>query len=44
MCYFTFITISTVGYGDYSPTTTLARIFIFFAVMGGVTFFSLLVG
>ena len=42
MCYFTFITISTVGFGDYSPTTTFARIFIFFAVMGGVTFFSLL--
>ena len=42
MCYFTFITISTVGFGDYSPKTTFARIFIFFAVMGGVTFFSLL--
>mmetsp|Transcript_64790 Transcript_64790/g.130298 ORF Transcript_64790/g.130298 Transcript_64790/m.130298 type:complete len:1130 (+) Transcript_64790:166-3555(+) len=40
MCYFTFITMSTVGYGDYSPTTIPGRMFIFVAVLGGVTFFS----
>ena len=40
MCYFAFITISTVGYGDYSPKTFLGRLFIFFATVGGVAFFS----
>jgi hypothetical protein len=40
MVYFTFVTISTVGFGDYSPTTVLSRIFIIFAILGGVTFFS----
>ena len=32
--------ISTVGYGDYSPSTVLSRIFIVFATFSGVTFFS----
>ena len=40
MCYFAFTTISTVGYGDFSPSTTLSRIFIFAAILGGVSFFS----
>jgi len=40
MIYFTFVTISTVGFGDYSPTTVLSRFFIIFAILGGVSFFS----
>ena len=40
MCYFAFITISTVGYGDYSPQTVPGRLFIIVATVGGVTFFS----
>jgi hypothetical protein len=42
MCYFSFITISTVGYGDYSPTTIPGRLFILVATIGGVTFFSII--
>lgn len=37
MVYFTFMTISTVGYGDYSPTTVFSRTFIVFATLGGVS-------
>mmetsp|Transcript_1266 Transcript_1266/g.1618 ORF Transcript_1266/g.1618 Transcript_1266/m.1618 type:complete len:1377 (+) Transcript_1266:55-4185(+) len=40
MVYFSFVTISTVGFGDYSPTTVLSRSFIVFATFGGVIFFS----
>ena len=40
MVYFTFTTISTVGYGDYSPSTVLSRSFIVVSIFAGVTFFS----
>lgn len=40
MCYFTFTTISTVGFGDFSPTTLLGRLVIIPAILLGVTFFS----
>jgi hypothetical protein len=40
MCYFAFMVMSTVGFGDYSPTTVFSRFFIFFATVGGVIFFS----
>ena len=40
MVYFTFITISTVGYGDYSPSTVLSRIFTIVTIFVGVSFFS----
>jgi len=40
MVYFSFVTISTVGFGDFSPTTVLSRTFIIFAILGGVSFFS----
>ena len=42
MIYFAFITISTVGYGDFSPSTALSRCFILVAVVVGVMFFSYL--
>ena len=40
MVYYTFITISTVGYGDFSPTTVPSRIFVVFSIFAGVGFFS----
>lgn len=40
MCYFVFVTISTVGYGDFTPTTVFSRLFIFVVIGGGVVFFS----
>ena len=40
MTYFVFVTISTVGYGDYSPVTVIGRFLIIFVIMGGVVFFS----
>ena len=40
MCYFTLVTISTIGYGDFSPSTLLGRTFLLFVILGGVAFFS----
>lgn len=40
MCYWIFVTISTVGYGDYAPTTILSRTFTILFILGGVVFFS----
>lgn len=36
MCYYTLVTISTVGYGDYAPNTVLGRIFAVVIIAGGV--------
>mmetsp|Transcript_11360 Transcript_11360/g.28623 ORF Transcript_11360/g.28623 Transcript_11360/m.28623 type:complete len:1253 (-) Transcript_11360:74-3832(-) len=44
MVYWIFTTISTVGYGDFAPTTTLSRLFIIAAIIVGVCFFSTEVG
>jgi hypothetical protein len=41
LCYFAMTTMTTVGYGDYSPTTVFNRLFFFVASIGGVTFFSI---
>jgi len=41
MMYLTFMTISTVGYGDYSPKTMLGRLFVMFATAAGVTYFTM---
>jgi len=37
-------TISTVGYGDISPKSTLERLYVIFIMIIGVTFFTLLSG
>lgn len=44
MCYWVFTTVSTVGYGDYSPTTVLSRFFIIIFIVSGVVFFSVETG
>jgi hypothetical protein len=41
LCYFAMTTMTTVGYGDFSPTTVFNRFFFFVASVGGVTFFSM---
>ena len=40
MCYFVFITVSTVGYGDFTPRTLLGRAFTVLIILSGVAFFS----
>lgn len=40
MCYYIFVTISTVGYGDFTPKTVLGRAFVGVVIIGGVAFFS----
>ena len=41
LIYFVMVTISTVGYGDYFPITTIGRIFITFFILGGLGFFGI---
>jgi hypothetical protein len=40
LTYWVFTTISTVGYGDYSPQTVLSRLFVVVAIVVGVCFFT----
>ena len=44
MLYWVLTTISTVGYGDYSPTTMLSRLLTMVCIVAGVVFFSLQTG
>uniref|UniRef100_A0A7S3CZV1 RCK N-terminal domain-containing protein n=1 Tax=Palpitomonas bilix TaxID=652834 RepID=A0A7S3CZV1_9EUKA len=37
--YFILVTISTVGYGDYNPSTTFSRVVVIGFILTGVTFF-----
>jgi hypothetical protein len=36
MCYYTLVTISTVGYGDFAPVSVLGRVFAVVIIAGGV--------
>jgi len=40
MCYFIVVTISTVGYGDFTPKTVLGRAFVSVVIVAGVAFFT----
>ena len=37
--YFCIMTISTIGYGDYSPSTDVSKIFTIFLALGGIGVF-----
>jgi hypothetical protein len=43
-CYYALTTLSTVGYGDYYPVSTRERIFACLIMLGGVAFFSYIMG
>lgn len=42
--YFALTTLSTVGYGDYHPVSQAEMIFISIVMLGGVAFFSYIMG
>lgn len=42
--YVTIITLSTVGYGDFAPTSSVGKIFTIFVILNGVTIFLYLLG
>ena len=44
MVYYIIVTISTVGYGDYTPVTVFGRLFVIVVILGGVLFFSMETG
>ena len=44
MLYFALTTLSTVGYGDYHPISNIEMIFTCITMMGGVAFFSYIMG
>ena len=43
-CYFALTTLSTVGYGDYFPVSSVERILAVCIMLGGVAFFSYIMG
>ena len=44
MTYYTFTTLSTVGFGDYHPRGNIERMIGAFILLGGVAIFSLIMG
>ena len=44
MLYFALTTLSTVGYGDYHPLSNIEMLFACIIMMGGVAFFSYIMG
>ena len=43
-CYYALTTLSTVGYGDYFPISNSERIVAVLIMLGGVAFFSYIMG
>ena len=43
-CYYALTTLSTVGYGDYFPISDTERIIALIIMLGGVAFFSYIMG
>jgi len=43
-CYYALTTLSTVGYGDYYPVNSLERVIAVVLMLGGVAFFSYIMG
>lgn len=43
-CYYVLTTLSTVGYGDYYPVNNNERFFAVVLMLGGVAFFSYIMG
>jgi hypothetical protein len=44
LCYFSFTSLTTVGFGDYNPRSDAERLFIAFGLLFGVMIFSLMMG
>ena len=44
MLYFSFTSLTTVGFGDFHPKSNFERIFIAFGLMFGVAIFSYIMG
>jgi voltage-gated potassium channel len=42
--YWTVTTLTTVGYGDITPSTNVARVYTMFVMLGGVGFYGLVIG
>ena len=43
-CYYALTTLSTVGYGDYYPVSDRERVLAVIIMLGGVAFFSYIMG
>jgi hypothetical protein len=44
LVYFSFTSLTTVGFGDFNPRSNLERLFIAFGLLFGVMIFSLIMG
>ena len=44
LCYFSFTSLTTVGFGDFVPRSDFERIFMAVVILGGVSMFSYIVG
>lgn len=44
LIYFSFTTLTTVGFGDYNPRSDIERLFIAFGLLFGVMIFAVIIG
>jgi len=44
LMYFSFTSLTTVGFGDYNPRSNVERLFISFGLLFGVAIFSYIMG